>query len=309
MRQNHLHVVVALAASTMASASVLREPSSLVRERGLPSWPRYRGGADIDLDLEEEDTIDEPASLEEEAPATVKAGGAAAEAGDVPDIPAARALTRDEIIEKLNAIPTFCILNGDEGVVAMKLADDAKPSVMWFLDPEEAQAVLGAAVKDKPDAGLRLGCHGLGAVFEQCNGWGDADAGATATAASGDQIQLKLMGPYGIVKEVAPKLQELMRNQGMDPGDWQCPVFMCDQLQSRRIVPVFFNPADLAKTWATAGRKAEELPENLTVMDVRMLVQNMLTDSSPWELIQFVGSQEAVKLAQDVAAKQAGQGA
>ena len=43
------------------------------------------------------------------------------------------------------------------------------------------------------------------------------------------------------------------------------------------------------------------MPKNLAMMDVRMLVKEMQTDSSPWELIQFVVSPEAVKLSQELA--------
>ena len=39
--------------------------------------------------------------------------------------------------------------------------------------------------------------------------------------------------------------------------------------------------------------------EKLSLMDIRMLVQQMQTDSSPWNLIEFVGSPEAVQLAKE----------
>ena len=44
-------------------------------------------------------------------------------------------------------------------------------------------------------------------------------------------------------------------------------------------------------------------------MDIRMLVAQMQTDSSPWALIQFVGSMESVKLAQEVQAEDGAAGA
>ena len=50
---------------------------------------------------------------------------------------------------------------------------DGKPAIMWHVDAVEARAVLKFAREANPDAGLDLGCHGLGSVFEQCNGWGD----------------------------------------------------------------------------------------------------------------------------------------
>ena len=266
---------------------------------------RFRGGADIDLEEDlEADADAEALPTEEAAAATGEAAttsdGAAAGA-DV-EIPASRALSRAEITEKLNAIPTFCVQSEEGGIVAMKLQDDPNPAICWFLDPREAQAVLSAAEAGKPDANMRLGCHGLGAVFEQCNGWGDAKEAPKAE--DGSDVNLKLMGSAPLVKEVGPRLVELLEKQGMEPGSWQVPIFMCEKLQSRRIVPVFFNPREIAKLWEKSGREAKDLPQDLQVMDLRMLVANMQTASSPWELIQFVGSEEGATLAQECQAAQ-----
>ena len=132
---------------------------------------------------------------------------------------------------------------------------------------------------------------------------------AQPTSENGETVLLKLKGQHGLTKEVQPRLQELLKGSGMDPGCWQLPVFFCDELQSRSIVPVFLSPQDLATTWVKAGRTEDSIPENLTLMDIRMLVAQMQTDSSPWALIQFVGSMESVKLAQEVQAEDGAAGA
>ena len=49
-------------------------------------------------------------------------------------------------------------------------------------------------------------------------------------------------------------------------------MFICEELQSPAILPVFLTPADLAATWEKAGRPKEELPDGITMMDLRMLV-------------------------------------
>jgi hypothetical protein len=61
-------------------------------------------------------------------------------------------------------------------------------------------------------------------------------------------------------------------SQGIDAGAWQLPIFLCEELQSPNILPVFLSPQDLAATWEKSGRTKEELPEGITMMDLRMLV-------------------------------------
>lgn len=94
---------------------------------------RLRGG-DLDIDLEED--LEDEMPVEGEPPSN----GAG--------VPAPKALTREEIMEKLNVVPVFCILNKDNGVVGMRMKDGSdKPSVCWFTDALEARALLEAAAK------------------------------------------------------------------------------------------------------------------------------------------------------------------
>jgi len=200
----------------------------------------------------------------------------------------------------------FCILNSEGGVVGMRAADGGnKPAVCWFTDALEARALLEQASKANPEAGLHLACHGMGAVFTQCKGWTDdveVDDVPLMKPASvgGETVELKLRGTYKLVEELAPRLQELLAAGGIDAGCWQLPIFMCKEMQSASIVPVFLHPADLAATWKSAGGNEEDIPENLAVMDLRMLVKEMQTDASPWQLIHFVVSPESVKLAEEL---------
>ena len=57
--------------------------------------------------------------------------------------PPGKALTKQQIIEALNAVPTFCILNGQKNIVGLQ--DPADPSgraevCCWFADAQEAKA-------------------------------------------------------------------------------------------------------------------------------------------------------------------------
>eukprot|EP00962_Isochrysis_galbana_P030808 scaffold10018_cov117-Isochrysis_galbana.AAC.7 len=75
------------------------------------------------------------------------------------------ALTRDEITEKLNAVPTFCLLNKDGFAVTVR-GEDGSPTCSWYTDPSEARAVLAAASRDNPTVpGLHLGVAPLGIAF------------------------------------------------------------------------------------------------------------------------------------------------
>ena len=65
-------------------------------------------------------------------------------------------------------------------------------------------------------------------------------------------------------------------------------------------MPIFLNPRDLATLWEKSGRDKDALPEDVTVLELRMLVQQMQTDSNPWSIFHFVASPEAVKLATDL---------
>jgi len=159
-----------------------------------------------------------------------------------------------------------------------------------------------------------------------CGGWPDTKTEAQVAAGSKFGGEFKLQGSYnlcarpstpalphlaclphatagllsGSVKETEPRLRELMKEAGIEAGDWTLPVFICEQLQSATILPVFFSPEDLAATWEKAGRSKDDLPEALTVMDLRMLVAQMQTDSSPWEVIHFIVPPDAIELVKEL---------
>jgi len=202
-------------------------------------------------------------------------------------------------MDKLNGIPTFSIVNKDGNAIAMAAADGEKRACCWFTDPQEAKAILRAVASANPEAGLTLTCHGMGGAFEVCNGWGDGDK-ATASSPEGAEIELRLQGNHALVNQTSPKLQKLLADAGLDPGCWQLPVFLCEKLASVTLMPLFLSPRDLALVWEKSGRDRADLPKDVTVIDIRMLVQQMQTDSSPWKIFHFIGSEEAAKLAADI---------
>jgi len=230
-------------------------------------------------------------------------GGEADNAPPSPSLTEKVALSKEEIIRKLNNVPVFCVLNADDGVVGTRAPDGDKPVCTWFADSAEARAVLEIMQKANPEiAGLHLGVHGLGNAFTMCNGWGDEDGPTMGELKhTGDgpapKVSMRLQANRGLLKQVAPQLEGILKGDGVDPGSWLLPIFLCEQLQSAQIFPVFLDPADVAKTWVAAGRDKETVPQDLKCMDLRTFIAMMQKPDNPWRLVQFIGSQGAIELA------------
>ena len=271
------HVALCLLAP-LVSGSTLRPPP-------VSFATRLRGGA--------EDATDSPVD---------SASGLAADA--TAEVPPPAALTKEEIMQKLNGVPTFCVVNKDGGVVGMADAEGGKKSVCWFTDAEEARTILKVMSESNPEAGLQLACHGLGGAFTQCNGWGDkkgeGDGVKTASTPDGDDIELRLQGNHALCKSTGPKLKKLLEDNNLDSGCWQLPIFLCERLASPSIMPIFLHPRDLAAVWEKSGRKVEDLPKDVTVLDIRMLVQQMQTATNPWKIFHIVGPKASIDLANEI---------
>jgi len=223
--------------------------------------------------------------------------------GQASDAPPKNALTRDEITDKMNAVPAFCIMNGNGGMVGVRGKDDGKEAINWFTDAAEAKAILAVMKEHNPGVELELGVHGLGTAFRLCKGWGDSEEVQEKMQTEGAKPfagELRVQGNMPLMKETTPRLTELLEEAGIDKGGWQLPIFLCEELQSSSMLPVFLSPADLAATWEKSGRKKEDLPEGITMMDIRMLAAQMQTEDNPWRVIQFVGSQEAYELVREI---------
>ena len=127
---------------------------------------------------------------------------------------------------------------------------DGEEAVCWYTDASEAKTILEMAISSNPSVeGLHLAVHGLGSAFAMCKGWPEEDGLDLQAQGSEFQGSLKLQGTHGLVKEIAPRLEALMKEQGMDAGAWTLPIFICQELQGPSILPVFFHPADLTATW------------------------------------------------------------
>ena len=165
----------------------------------------------------------------------------------------------------------------------------SSPNTSRFTDPNDAKQLLKMGEEDQPDAGIHLGVTPLGVAFAICEGW-------TVGEVEKRGVPFKLQASTAFAHEIAPMLREQLKAQGMEVGTWQLPLFVCDELETPQVLPVFLSRADLMETWVAAGRKPENLPQNLTVMDLRILAKQMQTDSYAWSTVHFVGSSRAVEV-------------
>jgi hypothetical protein len=112
--------------------------------------------------------------------------------------------------------------------------------------------------EQSPDVpGLHIGGATLGMAYSLGAGWTSTAqfAGSALTGAPGG---------------MAPSLRhEIVMEGGTSEA---MPVFLCQQLQTPMMIPVFVDRTDLARAWLASGRTRESFSEadNLTVMDLRM---------------------------------------
>lgn len=211
-------------------------------------------------------------------------------------------LTKDEIIEKLNRVPTFAVVNKD-GIVVPMTAADGGADVCWFTDPEEAKETLALTLASHPEAEghLRLACSPLGVVFDMCKGFPEraqeAKEESTSAYLGGT---LRIVGPRESGSNEAA-LREQQKAQGIEPGAWALATFCHDDFQTENMMPIFFSQEGFRAGWTRSGKPEESVPENLAVMDLRVLVKQMRdTDIFNWKIFTFVTTPAAYALAQEL---------
>ena len=211
--------------------------------------------------------------------------------------PPAAALTKEAIVKKLNAIPTFCILNGQESIVGLKDPSDPTGQLevcLWFADPQEAKTTLAAAKEANPEirAQLHLGVTPLGVAYAIAAGWAECHF-------FGEKQLRGSSEPFAGGQDPTALLREQAVSQGMEPPPWHVPVFCCDELQSPTTMPIFLSRKAMAEAWVTSGRKIQAMPENLSVMDLGVLVCQMQTDAFAWSTCHFVCERRSVQLVKE----------
>ena len=109
---------------------------------------------------------------------------------------------------------------------------------------------------------LKLAVTPLGTAFALTEGWQSTPS----------KLPLRLHQNASVVAAVAEEL-------GASADAKAFPLFCCDELSSARVMPFFLSKKDLADTWTSAGRPADKLPQDLTVVLLSTLVHKMLTEA------------------------------
>ena len=212
-------------------------------------------------------------------------------------------LSREDIIDKLNKVPTFAICDTESNVVPVCM-DGTNQDICWFTDAAEAKHLLELTRAANEDKEFHLAVTPLGLAFVKCHGFEDDDE---EESSSDGYLQgnLKIRGPRKAVEASEAALRSQAAAQGLSDASWVLPVYCHDDFQTDKIMPFFFSTNDFAAGWTRFGKAADACPDNLTVMDLRVLVKQMSeTDVFPWHIFQFVTSEEGYALAAELIAEQ-----
>jgi len=234
------------------------------------------------------------------ATVTTTASGAVASDAATSDAaaPPPAALSRAQILAKLDGVPTFCVVDALGDMVRPRDENSEAGAAAFYIDPDDATAALELLRRDPLASGgaegLRLSVTPLGAAFEACDGWTGGGANA---AGEGGAAAPTLQGARSVVEATTPRLREQLQAQGIEAGAWQLPVFCCGEMQSSTSTPFFFSHADLVEFWVAAGGVREEVPQQVALMDLRVLVAQMQTGAFAWSTAKLLCSRQAAELA------------
>lgn len=133
-------------------------------------------------------------------------------------------LSKQEVVNALDSIPTFNIINGENMIVGVK-DEHGEEAVRWYLDPDEAESALVAAQLAVGDAmSLRLAVTSLGTSFALCEKWQECPA----------KLPLKLHASRTVVAGLAEEL-------GATAEAGTFPIFSSEELSSARVMPFFLS--------------------------------------------------------------------
>ena len=205
-------------------------------------------------------------------------------------------------MKKLNAVPCFCLLNRNKDLLPLKDPRDPegkKEMCCWFADAHEAKATLEAVrpptqrPRRRASTSVSRPGHGYGICvgWINCHFFGEKVVrGSQEAFADGTQDATQL-------------LREQAISQGLESPGWHVPVFCCDELQSDKVMPVFLSRKALAETWVTSGRKLADIPKNMAVLDLGVLLTQMQADGVfDWSTVQFLCERKSVQLVQEARA-------
>lgn len=205
--------------------------------------------------------------------------------------PAKRPLTRQEVVDKLDDVPVFNLVNS-EGEMFGRAEEGGRPTATFYVDLAEARAALAQLRDLNPSLELRIGITPLGTAFALSEGW-NGDPGVT----------IRVAPPAASVASVASTLAAMPPpGPGVPPNPRIAPfpLFLTSELRTAEVMPVFTSRDDLEQWWAhsEAGAGGRPPPAGLTVLELRtFLYTGMMRQPADWSAFAFVGSQASVRFA------------
>lgn len=238
------------------------------------------------------------------------------------DVPVAlRPLQRQEIVDKLDGVPVFSVVNRQTQQVVPTAAENGVLCCYFHVDVDEAAASLAMLQARNPTLELGLTATPLGTAYALCE-WErqasqedeEEDSEALGLADGDDyeddpdapKIELRLQAARAEVEVATPLLAEapvppLLRRRNQVSG--ALPLFGSDQIRfaadegagaGSTTLPLFFKRDDLRAAWLASGGKADAMPP-VQVTDLRTLAWQMQYDiSQDWRPLLFVAPASSI---------------
>ena len=257
------------------------------------------------------------------APVPCRSGRAAASMSDIP-VPL-RPLQQQEIVDKLDAVPVFSVVDSQTQQVVPSAAENGVLRCDFHLDVGEATAALERLQRDNPRLPLSLTVTPLGTAFALCEwekqvsqadeeadedelSFGEDDEDGDPDAEGGaPQVELRLQACEAEAAVARPLLSEapvppLLRRRNAVNG--ALPLFGSDEIRfaaddgaeaGQSALPLFFRRDDLRAAWLASGGAAEAMP-SVQVTDLRTLAWQMQFDTSQdWRPLLFVAPASSIE--------------
>lgn len=196
-------------------------------------------------------------------------------------------LGKQEVLEKLNAVPVFAVANGAGQIMSTvsEFAETGAPVITFYLDIADAKASLAFAMADDPSAGVQLSVAPLGKAFTMKST--DVSVQLQPSQAEYNSIRADLGFSSADESEGAMQL---------------IPLFYSDELKfesssdpENPSTPFFFEMGDYRAAWVASGLAADKLPA-VQLMDLRKLAYQMENDASDaWRSSVLIPSEAGIE--------------
>jgi len=185
-----------------------------------------------------------------------------------------------EVIAKLDQVLLLHLCAIRQGSKQIVPGVDAE--LCWYADVLDAKAAL-SLMQDKmpklPGHSLGLDFTPLGRAFSMSQGWTKQPGKTPPMRLQPSSKVLDACGTDGLTA-LESQLPSPIKQQ--NPRQAAFPLFYLEELQNESVMPFFFTRDDLVTCWMSSGRPFEDIPAQLSVIDLRVLVARMLQEPSDW---------------------------